>query len=423
MNNSYIQKLLLFFCLYIPFQLAINPLPGVDLSSGRIIVPLLFAAWLLRGLKKKKINLPFSLPTLLLFSFLFLNAFSLFYAQNAAWSLRKLFFLLSFFPLYLLVADFAADPKGGRKIIRALSWGAGLAAGIGIIQFFLPFIFGLDATLRFWATLITPFLGTAFSQAVLQNSSWLVNLSGVTVFRAIAFFPDPHMFSFYLNMLLPWTLALSFSKTNQPKIFLLISFLLLAASFLTFSRGGYMGLLAGTFFALFFFRHAFTAKIKKGLLAVALLFILIVFAPNPISQRFFSSFNFFEGSNQGRLETWQQSLAVIRQNPVLGTGLGNYSLAIKPSATYREPIYSHNLYLDIAAETGVVNALIFILLLLYAIISFIQKARADRFHFAGALSLIIFSVHSLFETPLFSVHILPLLIIILALNNPARTQH
>lgn len=423
MTNSFIQKLFLLFCLYIPFQLAINPAPGVDLASGRIFALLLFGAWLLAGLKNKKIILPFKIQTLLLVSFLFLNSFSLLFAQNIEWSARKLFFLLSFFPLYFIAANIAENRNGYRKIIQYLVIGTGLSAAIGLVQFLLPLIFNQAAVLRVWAKIIIPFLGTAFSQSVLENSSWLVNLSGHTVFRAISLFPDPHMFSFYLSMTLPWTLALYFSNDKRNKLFLVMFFLILAADLLTFSRGGYMGLLAGAICALLFFWKTISRKSKQGLLAALILLASLSLTPNPVSKRFFSSFNISEGSNQGRIETWKQSTEVIRNNPLTGVGLGNYPLEIKPSADYREPIYSHSLYLDIAAETGLLNAAVWIALLLTTAVAFLRKARDNHFYLAGAVSLVIFSVHSIFETALFSVHILPLLVIILALSNQQSIEN
>lgn len=416
MNNPFIQKILLFFCVYIPFQLAINPAQGIDLASGRIIVLLLFGVWLLVGFKNKRIILPFKIQTLLLLSFLFLNSFSLIFAQNIGWSGRKLFFLLSFFPIYFIAASVAENKKGYKKIAAYLVFGAGLSAVIGLIQFLLPFIFNQATVLRTWAKIIIPFLGTSFSQSVLENSSWLVNLSGHTVFRAISFFPDPHMLSFYMSLTMPWALALYFSSGKRNNTFLVFFALILATDLLTFSRGGYMGLLAGVICALMFSWKTINRKSKQGLLAAIILMTLISLTPNPISKRFFSSFNLFEGSNQGRIETWSQSTEVIRNNPLTGVGLGNYPLEIKPSADYREPIYSHNLYLDIAAESGLLNAAVWILLIVASIIAFLRKARDNRFHLAGAVSLVMFSAHSIFETPLFSIHILPLLLIIIALS-------
>lgn len=410
-----LYKFLLAICLYLPFQLAISPSPEIDLASIRILVILLFFLWLLEGLKNKKLFIPDKIPLLLSFSFLFFLIFSFTVSQNTNWSFRKLAFIFSVFPLYFIVSALIKNSNECKKVIKFLVWGAGLSAIIGLFQFILQFAAGLDYSMGLWSSVIRPFLGPAFSKAVLENPSWLVNLSGKTVFRSISLFPDPHMFSFYLGMIIPWSIVLYFD--GRKKIYALIFVVLLAADFLTFSRGGYLGLLAGIIFWLLFFGRKIIATHKKKLAFGLIVMFLIIFTKNPVSSRLISSFDLGEGSNQGRLETWKQSLEVIKKNPLLGVGLGNYPSEIKPGADYREPIYSHNLYLDIAAETGILNAFIFIALLLSAIISFIKKSARNNFFMAGAVSLVIFSAHSLFETPLFSVHILPLLLIIMSLGN------
>lgn len=416
-----LYKLLLFFCLYLPFQFALNYSEGFDLASGRIFALVIGVLWIFKSLAQKKLYLPNKLQTFLLFSFIFFSAFSFVFAQNIDWSYRKLLFLLSFIPLCFIVADNSREKI--KRIIEFLIYGAGLVSLVGIFQFSLQFLIGIDATLMLWQKIIAPFLGSSFSEAVFQNSSWLVGVSGNTYMRAVAFFPDPHMFSFYLGMLLPFSLALSLKYKNQKKfyfyLFLCISTSILITDLLTFSRGGYLGLLAGLIFTLFIFRKEITAKITFKKFIAINLFILaaaaIIIFPNPVSQRLISSFNVGEGSNIGRIETWKQSLDVIKNNP-LGVGLGNYALEIKPSAGYREPIYSHNLYFDIAAETGILNALIFIWLIAASILSFMKMGKTDKLSLAGAISLFIFSIHSIFETPLFSIHILPLFLIIIALS-------
>ncbi|MFC1645278.1 O-antigen ligase family protein, partial [Patescibacteria group bacterium] len=138
----------------------------------------------------------------------------------------------------------------------------------------------------------------------------------------------------------------------------------------------------------------------------------------PVSSRLLSSFNLTEGSNSQRIDTWKQSIEVIANHPITGVGLGNYALEIKPSASWREPIYSHNIFLDIAAEIGVLGVSCWILLLLYSTKS-ILKTYIKNNQILGlslASSIVAFVVHSIFETALFSVHILPLLLILISIN-------
>lgn len=426
--------------LYLPFQFALNPLSGVDLASARVFILLLFFYWFTQSLLQKKITLRLDLIFLLLFSFLFFTVLSLFWAENKSWGIRKIIFFFSILPIFFIIRYiFASSLEKTRQLLNFTLWGAFLASLLGIIQFLLQFLIPLNKLYSFWAILITPFLGQSFSQAVLSNPSWLVNVGGHTLLRATAFFPDPHMLAFYLNIcatiFLGMFLNVTKNKTsyNNPApswnlgrhLHLIFFLTLTLASFLTFSRGGYLGLLSGL---VFFIILTFKSKFKKLLnnlrniailISIFLFFIAFFIIPNPVSNRLLSSFNLTEGSNIGRLDTWHQSFEIIKQNPLLGVGIGNYSLAIKPSADYREPIYSHNTFLDIAAETGIINLFLWVSVFLIAIFSFTRDfiRRKNYLSLSLAASLFGFSVHSLFETAIFSVHVLPLIILILALNK------
>jgi O-antigen ligase len=433
-----LYNLLSLFFLYIPFQLALNASEDFDLASGRVFTLLLGILWLFKSLAQKRLFIPNKIQTLLLFSFLFLNVFSLFFAQNQEWAYRKILFLFSFLPLYFIVADYFSDPlnnkeispkntnKKSLKLVEFLSYGAGLISLVGIIQFSLQFFLGIKETLKLWESVVLPFLGNSFSQTVFDYPSWLVGVSGSTYMRAIAFFPDPHMFSFFLGMILPWSIGLIFQSEKKAGkyVFLIISLLIFSADILTFSRGGYLGLLSGLFFALFLFRKYLAQKFSVKKVAVfsagIIFFLIAILVPNPISQRLGSSFSLNEGSNEERMKNWKESLEIIQNNP-WGVGIGNYSFTVKPASDYREPIYSHNLYLDIAAEIGILGFLIFLWLILSSIFSFLKLGAKNKFFFAGAISLAIFSVHSIFETPLFSIHIFPLFLILIAFG--AKSFH
>ncbi|PIP26411.1 MAG: hypothetical protein CO140_02185 [Candidatus Moranbacteria bacterium CG_4_9_14_3_um_filter_40_7] len=412
-----ISKLLFFLAFYLPFQIALNPGEGFDLASVRVIIIILFFLWAARGLKEKKLIFSYNKQTLLVISFLFLSLFSTFFASNSEWSARKILFFFSVFPLYFVAANVLDSQDKIIKIIKYLVLGGSLAAFLGIIQFFAQFIFGLKAVYGFWADyLVAPFLGKTFSQAVLQNPSWLVNISGVTYFRATATFPDPHMFSFFLGLLLPLALALLIVSPKKIWPSLALSVLLLA-DILTFSRGGYLGLGAALVIAPVIFWKKISRDYKKIILGTAVFLLIFLAIPNPFSSRFFSIFNLKEGSNSGRIETWKQAVKVIGEHPVWGVGIGNYPLEIKPTASYREPIYAHNTYLDIAADSGIANALIWTGISIIAIVSFFKRSKEHLLFWGAGLSLIIFSVHSLVETAIFSPVVLALFLIILSFNN------
>ena len=418
LKNSFAKdifySLLLSFCALLPFQFALNPWKGVDLAIVRIFVPLLFLAYVIFALKNKLLLPGLDKVTKILLIFFVFAVISLSFSHNLSWSLRKLLFLFSLAPVYFLATSVLNTVAKQRRAIFALVSGATILAWIGIVQFISQFLFSIDKVYAFLANHFAPFfLGQTFSQAVLTYPSWLVNSGGTTYMRATATFPDPHMLSYYFGLLIPWSIALWATSTSYKKWFLLATISLIIADVLTFTRGGYLALIAGAIVIL----PLVSRKTALKIIASAGIFVfLFVIAPhNPVAGRLASSFDVQEGSNQGRLTNWQQALSIISSHP-FGVGIGSYSLAVKPTATYREPIYAHNLYLDIAAELGIPAALIFIALLLLALKYFWETSKTQPFFIAGVASITLFAVHSLVENPLYSVHIFPLFLIILALS-------
>lgn len=404
---------LLAFCSLLPFQFALNPALGFDVAIVRVIIPIFFLAWFFFMFKNKLPLLISDKKTYLLITFIFLALFSILFSDNMSWSLRKLFFLATIFPLYFVCASILDTFEKKRTVIFSLVVGASILSLLAIIQFTLQFVFGIDRMYSFMAGSVSHFfLGNSFANTVLAYPSWLVNADGKTYMRAIAIFPDPHMLSYYLGLLIPWTIAL-WALAKKHKAWLFIAMLsLITADLLTFTRGGYIALIAGALVVLPLVSRRSALKIIIGALSI---FVFFTNTPhNPVAQRLTSSFDVQEGSNQGRLSNWQQAFAIIKANP-FGVGIGAYPLAVKQTATYREPIYAHNLYLDITAELGIQTVLVFIAILLLTFKAFWQLSKTQPFFIAGVASITVFSIHSLVENPMYSVHVFPLFLIILAL--------
>jgi O-antigen ligase len=410
-------KLILGLFLYLPFQVALNPTTGVDLASIRVLILLFFFFWLAFGLKNKKLLIKNNLQTIFITAFLFFNLLSTVVARNSDWSIRKIAYLLSIFPIYFV---FTSIINSEKRLLQASKFlllsGAGVAM-LGIAQFLLQFIIGLEKTYSLWAILVQPFLGKSFGASVLMNQSWLVNIAGKTYLRATATFPDPHMFSFYLGMLIPLALGMFLYEKKQKNIWLTVLIILFIANLLTFSRGAYLGLLAGVITFGIFSWKKLDRRYKLTSFFLASLFLVFLIWPNPIAQRFFSSFNLKEGSNSGRMEMWQKASEGIMENPALGVGIGNFPLFVKPTATYREPIYAHNTYLDIAVETGVVNALIWIGLLGVAFFEFYKKGQQNIVFLSLAISLVIFATHSFVDMAIYSPVVLTLFLAIISFSS------
>jgi len=412
---------------YLPFQIALNPSAGFDLASIRIFIVLFFVIWLASVLKRRVVKLSNiicfrNLRNIFLLFFLILTAFSLISAENVFWGARKVVFFLSIFPLYFLVVGLIDSSLRVKKVVSVLIGGAGLIGLIGLIQFLSQFIFGLENIYEFWAVnIVSIFSGFNLGALLLTYSSWLVNVSHTTIMRAFSLFSDPHMLSFYLGMILPIAIMRRFiqkqsllSRWTVPVLFIVL--------LLTFTRGAYLAIII-TFVITAGLLWIYPKR-KKAAVFLCLALLIFITPITPIADRFYSSFDLEESSNVGRLEMWQQAGQIGLENLWQGIGLGNYALVVNPELGYRSPITAHNLYLDIFSEMGIIALIVWLVLILGTIWQLFLKLRQSienkeqQFILIGLIgSLVYFSIHSFFETAVYSPIILSVLMIILGLST------
>jgi O-antigen ligase len=412
---------LYFLVAYLPFQLALNLAPDIDLLSGRVLILLFAFVWLIKSFKEKKWPNFKGQTSASLILFFIIAGISLLAAAQPDWGGRKLLLFLSVFPLFFLTADLINSERKIKKLIWVMVGGATFSALIALAQFLAQFVWGSQKIIDFWALKVAPlFYGQTFGSLVAQNPSWLVEMNGQTLMRAIGLFPDPHMLAFYLGLISPFVLVMIFFEKKHRLLLLAISCLLLAVLLLTFSRGGYLGLAASLIgmILLAWQRLKRESKVFLGSLMGLALVVGIIFGA-PIISRFFSSFDLAEGSNFGRLQIWQESLAITGQHPLLGVGLGNYPAAVDFSVNYRSAVTSHNLYLDILAEMGIFGLAAWLWFLASAGLASLKAIKHGAL-IAPALgvlaALIYFAVHSFFETAIFNPTVLAFLMIILGLS-------
>jgi len=389
---------------------------GFDLVTTRILVPVLFLLWFVRGLAQKKVRIPNRAETWLVVVFLFLSALSLALGRDADAGFRKLLYLFSIFPVFFVAADVFCEKKWRDRGLAAIAASGAIAAAVAFFQFSLPFFLGVGKAVKIWENLAPFFLGKSFGELVAANSSWLVNIGGVTRMRAFGFFPDPHNFAFFVDLCLFVALGYFAGRKNTSRFWLgLAAITMIVAAILSFSRGAYFGLIAGAlFFAIAFLKRSSILG-KSAVIAGLVLAIVFLLNSNIISQRLVSSFNFKEGSNAERYKNWTQAVEIVRDNPLGGVGLGNYARTVDPAlAGDRSSIYAHNLFLDIAAETGILNAIVFLALLLVSVRRGVKNGNALGLGIAAGL--VGFAVHSMFDTALYSPQVLAIFLVIIALN-------
>ncbi len=427
-----------FFALlfYLPFQIALNISSGIDMASGRLLISIFFLIWIIKSLAARILNIPFKGATWLIFAFLGLVIFSAVFSINQDRSLVRVLYFFSIMPIYFVASYYLNSVRNIQKAVFILLSSAVLVSLIGLVQFLAQFYVGIDPVMEFLAKNIAPvFYGQSFSEAVLANPSWLVNIGGITILRAISFFPDPHVFAFYLGLVIPLALSLflfadNIKLSNNAKALVLLGNLVMIPALLaTFSRAGYVGAFFGILTIILLGWKYFDKRIRFAI--VALFFIGGIVFLNSASvsgglvfQRFLSSFNPSEGSNSERIINWNRAIKIIGDRPLTGVGVGAYSMAVDPRSPAKSAITAHNTYLDIAAETGLVALLVWLALLAVTIkklaSAFFLKDNSSKEAKVIALGLmgsfVWFSVQAVFDTATYSPALFTILMIYLAIS-------
>ncbi len=402
-----------FFYIALPLLFALSLTQDFDVHVSRLIVLTIFAIYIVQGLYRRSLYIPKGSVVIIGSTILLWTICSLFYSEVISWSARKIFFLLTFAPLCLVsIWYLMRQGDSEKKLVEAVVLGGFVGSVVAIVQFLLQFAIGLEKVEKLWITLTPFFLGGSFSQSVAAFNSWFVHVGSVDIFRAIGFFPDPHVFAFYTGMIAPFAFGL-YAKSHS-KIWLLVGFVTIIANLLSFSRGSQMGLLSGLIVAILMIWPSLTTIKRHAVTgACALMLLIAVFPGNSLSDRFASSFSRQDTSNTSRIDIWSEALELITQSPIIGVGLGAYAYNVDPEASYRTPAYAHNIFLDISSELGLIGLLLFLLLIIRMMWIFINRDSAMSR--CAIISMCIFLVHGLFDTPIFSVHVFPVILFLIAL--------
>jgi len=167
----------------------------------------------------------------------------------------------------------------------------------------------------------------------------------------------------YLVAIIPYTFAfILLSKKKIEKIvYSSIFAIFLIHLIFTFTRASYLGFLFS--FLLFFFliKKFKMPEWKKIALIIFLIFSLTSFAKT-----------FEKGSVKSRLLIWKITFDIIKKNPFMGVGPGNFKINYPIYCIGKENVLTpvkanvenvHNDFLEITAETGIIGLLLFLFLL------------------------------------------------------------
>lgn len=175
-------------------------------------------------------------------------------------------------------------------------------------------------------------------------------------------FDNSNDLALHLVTMIPLAFVLALENKNPLRkiIFWGTTLLMIAAVIITFSRGGFIGLIA---MALVLVRKIGRRNktVALGALVLGVVFFVAV-APGAYAGRLASIFNSasdLTGSSSQRTEVLKRSIMVALRYPIFGVGLGNFH---HKSA---QELGTHNAYTQVAAETGIAAMVFYIIFLVH----------------------------------------------------------
>lgn len=331
-------------------QVGLGPL-SVGLTEA--LVALVLAAWLVRRVARRNLNL--TTPSLTAPILLFLGSIlvSALFSASAEHSIKEIVKWLEVLALYLLVANEMDRRWTAALIVVFLGTGAAVALH-GIYQFL--FQVGPEAFVLFERFM-----------------------------RAHGTFEQPNPYAGYLGLTVPVALGLALAwivpRGRRPSwawlVLAVCSGLLMGLGLMmSWSRGAWLGAAA----ALAAMALAVVGRRGRAAVVATILLVIVAYAllagglarvPPTIIQRF-ADFLPYLGTVDvrgmeitdanfavlERLAHWQAALSMWTDSPWLGVGIGNYATNYAAHALPLWPMalgHAHNYYLNIGAEAGILG--------------------------------------------------------------------
>jgi O-antigen ligase len=277
-----------------------------------------------------------------------------------------------------------------------------------------------------------------FQWAFGQN---LITAEGI--WRVRGFYGSPNNLALYLGRLFPLGVAVALwgRRRGRRWIYGLAALVMALVLFLTYSRGAWvLGVPASLLFLAAMRGRRALVAIAAVLAVLAVVVVLIVGAG-----RLTSLLDTTEGTTFFRLQLWQSSWAMIRDQPLLGVGLDNFLYAYRshyvlPTAWEEFDLsHPHNLVFDFWLRLGLPGLLI----LVWLVVAFFRQGwqaykrspEGDRRLLTLGLmaGMVNFVAHGLVDNAFFLVDLAFAFVLMLALiqaidgqqqiGDEARSQH
>ncbi|MBI2085979.1 O-antigen ligase family protein [Candidatus Daviesbacteria bacterium] len=212
--------------------------------------------------------------------------------------------------------------------------------------------------------------------------------------RVISTFGQPNFLGAFLVMSLPFIWYLFKQVKGLPKALVILGLIITILGIIsTFSRSAYVGfILLALTWGIYHYR-----LLLAGITSLIILFALLAnLFPNLVYQEWyrFQVDTVSKWTAENRLIIAQKSINLILKKPLTGYGIENFSLAF-PSVVTADDLglkdiivdSSHNLFLDIAVQTGLVGLGLFVTV---CILTFIRSLKHETFTKTALTSAVAF---------------------------------
>lgn len=243
--------------------------------------------------------------------------------------------------------------------------------------------------------------------------------------RVISTFGNPNVLGEYLLLLIPVSAGYILSKPGKfnKAVSVVITLLLSLCMVYTYSRGNWIGLMA----AIVLFFMFYDGRIVW--LGVLFAFFIPMLLPQNVINRFMSVGDTGDTSTSYRVYIWMGTIAMLKDYWISGIGLGSDAFnMIYPFYSYSGIVapHSHNLYLHIIVENGIMGIIAFLVIVITyyrMVISTIVSEKKDKMLKATITGLSAgmfgYLLQGMFDNVWYNYRIVFMFYIILALTSSA----
>lgn len=272
-----------------------------------------------------------------------LSLVGLYSASNVFWGVASVYRIVMQLVVFALATSIVRAPKDARRALVAVAASLLVPALYGFYQASLPY----GAPIPDWGYETTAY-----------------DLRGAPSLRIFSTMDHPLHFSHYMSIAFGLSLGLAAGARSAGRraVLLGLAGLGAAANLLTYAASGLVGILASLVAVVVVLR-------SRRLVAafVAVIVALVLLAPPPLVAKVERLFTGDAATTAARLVTYEQSLMILHDHPLIGVGWGGVKSAMQGEyrVTRADPVAftAENYFLQRAVALGLIGLSLYVALL------------------------------------------------------------